>query len=161
MTDETPIEVGTRAPAFTLKANTGETVSLGDYRDAKSVVLYFYSKDESPGCTREACSFRDLEAEFARHDTVILGVSLESTDAHAAFALHHGLTFPLLGDTDAAVSKRYGVYKEKVLYGKSHWGIERTTFAVDRRGILRKIWRRVKVDRHADEVLSFVSRELA
>ena len=161
MSEEKPIEVGTRAPTFALKTNTGETVSLGDFRDTRNVVLYFYPKDETPGCTREACSFRNLEVAFAKLDTVILGVSLDATDSHAAFALNHKLTFPLLSDTDAAVSKRYGVYREKVLYGRSHWGIERTTFAVDKRGILRKIWRRVKVDRHADEVLSFVSKELA
>ena len=160
MSEDAPVKVGARAPDFTLKANTGESVSLDDFRDRKHVVLYFYPRDETPGCTREACSFRDLEATFAKHDTVILGVSLDATDSHAAFALHHKLTFPLLSDTDASVSKRYGVYREKILYGKSHWGIERTTFAVDKRGLLRKIWRRVKVDRHADEVLAFVTREL-
>ena len=161
MSEDAPVKVGARAPDFTLKANTGESVSLDDFRDRKHVVLYFYPKDETPGCTREACSFRDLEAAFAKHDTIILGVSLDATDSHAAFALNHKLTFPLLSDTDAAVSKRYGVYKEKMLYGKSHWGIERTTFAIDKRGILRTIWRRVKVDQHAQEVVDFVTREFS
>jgi len=161
MTDDRPIEVGAKAPEFTLKSHTGHEVSLEDFRDLKNVVLYFYPKDETPGCTREACSFRDLAGEFTERDTVLLGVSLDSTDSHTAFALHHQLPFPLLSDTDAAVSKRYGVYKEKMLYGKSHWGIERTTFAIDKRGILRTIWRRVKVDQHAQEVVDFVTREFS
>ena len=161
MTDDRPIGVGAKAPDFALKAHTGEEIALESFRDRKNVVLYFYPKDETPGCTREACSFRDLVETFAGHDTVILGVSLDSTDAHTAFALHHRLPFPLLADTDAVVSRLYGVYQERVLYGKSHWGIERTTFLIGKRGMVRGVWRRVKVDRHAEEVLEYVKRELS
>ena len=161
VTEPRTIEVGAKAPSFELRSNTGEEVSLASFEREKTVVLYFYPKDETPGCTREACSFRDLSSEFQELDTVILGISLDSTDSHTSFALKHQLTFPLLSDTDASVSKTYGVYREKVLYGKSHWGIERTTFVINRRGIIRHIWRRVKVEEHAQEVLEFVRRELA
>ena len=161
MAEPRTVEVGTKAPSFELKANTGEEVLLASFEAEKNVVLYFYAKDETPGCTREACSFRDLAGHFQELDTVILGVSLDSTDSHTSFALKHQLAFPLLSDTDASVSKTYDVYREKVLYGKSHWGIERTTFVIDKRGIIRHIWRRVKVDRHAQEVAEFVSKELA
>ena len=102
-----------------------------------------------------------LSDVFEQLDTVILGVSLDSTDSHAAFALNHRLLFPLLSDTDAGVSKAYDVYREKVLYGKSQWGIERTTFVIDKRGMIRHIWRRVKVEKHAEEVLEFIRKELA
>jgi len=161
MTEERNLEVGVKAPPFTLKAHNGDEVALESFEGEKNVVLYFYPKDETPGCTREACSFRDLAAQFHELDTVILGVSLDSTDSHTSFALNHQLPFPLLSDTDAAVSKAYDVYREKVLYGKSEWGIERTTFVIDKRGILRHIWHGVKVDRHGQEVLEFLSKELA
>ena len=161
MTEDRGVEVGAKAPPLKLKAHTGEEISLESFVGEKNIVLYFYPKDETPGCTREACSFRDLTEAFRKFDAVILGVSLDSTDSHTAFALKNHLTLPLLSDTDASVSKTYGVYQEKVLYGKSHWGIERTTFVIDKRGIIRHIWRRVKVDRHATEVLEFVSKELA
>jgi len=154
------LDIGARAPAFELPAHTGEEISLANFEGRKNVVLYFYPKDETPGCTREACSFRDLSGELDRLDTIILGISLDSTASHAAFALRHGLAFLLLGDTDASVSKLYDVYHEKMLYGKSHWGIERTTFVIDKRGLLRHVWRRVKVEGHAPEVLGFVAREL-
>jgi peroxiredoxin Q/BCP len=161
MAEQRAVEIGLKPPPFTLKANTGEEISLASFEGRKNVVLYFYPKDETPGCTREACSFRDLADRFQELDTVILGVSLDATDSHTAFALKHQLPFPLLSDTDASVSKAYDVYHEKMLYGKSQWGIERTTFVIDRRGILRHIWRRVKVDRHGQEVLDLVGKELA
>lgn len=161
VTERRAIEIGAKAPPFTLKAHTGEDVSPKSFEGEKSVVLYFYPKDETPACTREACSLRDLSGEFRELGTVILGVSLDSTDSHTAFALKHQLPFPLLSDTDASVSKTYNVYRERLLHGKSHWGIERTTYVIDKRGIIRHIWRRVKVNRHAQEVLDFVVRELA
>jgi peroxiredoxin Q/BCP len=150
------VEVGMKAPAFSLRAHTRETVALETFRGEKNVVLYFYPKDETPGCTREACEFRDLVGELTECDTVVLGVSLDSTDSHTVFALNHELSFPLLSDTDAEVSKTWGVYREKVLYGKSHWGIRRTTFVIDKRGTVRRVWRRVQVRGHGDEVLAFV-----
>ena len=147
---------GRKAPAFTLPASTGGKISLRDYRGKSHVVLYFYPRDMTSGCTREACSFRDLGAEFAQAGAVILGVSTDDLDSHGKFTQAHSLTFPLLSDTDAKVATRYGVYKEKNMYGRKVMGIERTTFVIDRDGTIRRIWRKVKVEQHADEVLDFL-----
>lgn len=147
---------GKKAPAFTLPASTGGKISLRDYRGRSHVVLYFYPRDMTPGCTKEACSFRNLGAEFAAAGAVILGVSTDDLDSHAKFTQAHALTFPLLSDSDAKVATRYGVYKEKNMYGRQVMGIERTTFVIDRDGTIRRIWRKVKVEQHADEVLEFV-----
>jgi len=147
---------GSKAPAFTLPASTGGKISLRDYRGKSHVVLYFYPRDMTSGCTREACSFRDLGAEFAQAGAVILGVSTDDLDSHGKFTQAHSLTFPLLSDTDAKVATRYGVYKERNMYGRKVMGIERMTFVIDRDGTIRRIWRKVKVEQHADEVLDFV-----
>ncbi len=147
---------GRKAPAFTLPASTGGKISLRDYRGKSHVVLYFYPRDMTSGCTREACSFRDLGAEFAQAGAVILGVSTDDLDSHGKFTQAHSLTFPLLSDTDAKVATRYGVYKERNMYGRKVMGIERMTFVIDRDGTIRRIWRKVKVEQHADEVLDFL-----
>ncbi|MGD9519269.1 MAG: thioredoxin-dependent thiol peroxidase [Armatimonadota bacterium] len=147
---------GKKAPQFTLPASTGQRISLKDYRGKSHVVLYFYPRDMTPGCTKEACSFRDLGKEFAAAGAVILGVSTDDLSSHEKFTKAHHLTFPLLSDNDAKVSTKYGVYKEKNMYGRKVMGIERTTFVIDREGVVRRIWRKVKVERHADEVLDFV-----
>ena len=110
MSEQRAVDLGSKAPAFVLKAQTGEPVSLESFAGSKNVVLYFYPKDETPGCTFEACAFRDLETELTNHDAVVLGVSLDSTDSHASFALNHQLPFRLLSDTDASVSRLYDVY---------------------------------------------------
>jgi peroxiredoxin Q/BCP len=148
--------IGKMAPDFTLPASTGETISLKQYKGKKTVILYFYSKDDTPGCTREACDFRDHTAELEQNNVVILGVSTDGMESHHKFRDKHQLTFPLLSDEDATVSKLYGVYKQKNLYGKKHLGIERTTFVIDRTGRVAQIWPRVKVEGHIHEVLEFV-----
>jgi thioredoxin-dependent peroxiredoxin len=151
--------IGKTAPDFTLPSTTGESISLRQYKGKKTVVLYFYPKDDTPGCTREACDFRDHHEELEKHAVVILGVSTDSLDSHRAFQEKHRLPFPLLADEDAAVSKLYGVYKQKNLYGKKYLGIERTTFVIDRTGRIAQIWPRVKVDGHIQDVLEFVGED--
>lgn len=151
--------IGRPAPDFTLPSTTGESISLKQFKNKKTVVLYFYPKDETPGCTKEACSFRDRHEEFEKNNVVVLGVSTDPLDTHNAFKEKHSLPFPLLTDEDASVSKMYGVYKQKNLYGKKYMGIERTTFIVDRTGRVAQIYPRVKVDGHADNVLEFVRED--
>jgi peroxiredoxin Q/BCP len=148
---------GQPAPEFTLPTQVGETpVALADFRGKRAVVLYFYPKDDTPGCTTESCAFRDLAAEFADAGAVILGISRDDVASHQKFAQKFGLTFPLLSDEDGSVCADYGVWVEKNNYGKKYMGIERTTFAIDRNGAIAKVWPRVKVENHADEVLAFV-----
>ena len=152
--------VGERAPEFSLPASTGGEVSLDDFAGDRPVVLYFYPKDDTPGCTKEACSFHDLGAEFERAGAAIVGVSTGALDSHRKFAAKHGLPFPLLSDTEAAVSRAYGVYKEKAAYGRKRWGIERTTFVIDKQGIVRKVYKRVQVEEHAQAVLNFIREHI-
>ena len=149
--------IGRPAPDFSLPSTTGENISLRQFKGKKTVVLYFYPKDETPGCTREACDFRDHTAEFEEAKVVILGVSTDSLESHQHFQTKQKLPFPLLSDEDAAVSKLYGVYKQKNLYGKKHLGIERTTFVIDKTGRVAQIWPKVKVDGHIQDVLEFVA----
>lgn len=149
--------IGRPAPDFTLPSTTGEPISLKQFKGKKTVVLYFYPKDETPGCTREACDFRDHTAEFEAAKVVVLGVSTDPMESHLRFQAKQKLPFPLLSDEDAAVSKLYGVYKQKNLYGKKHLGIERTTFVIDRTGRVAQIWPKVKVDGHIQDVLDFVA----
>ena len=148
--------VGKPAPDFTLPSTTGENISLRQFKGKKTVVLYFYPKDETPGCTKEACDFRDNSAEIEKSNTVILGISTDNMESHHAFVAKHKLPFPLLVDADAAVSKLFGVYKQKNLYGKKFWGIERTTFIIDKTGRIAQIYPKVKVDGHIQDVLEFV-----
>ncbi len=147
---------GRKAPAFNLPASTGGKLSLKDFRDHHHVVLYFYPKDMTSGCTKEACSFRDLRGEFEQADAVILGVSMDDLASHEKFVNKEGLNFPLLSDPDGKVCTAYGVYKEKSMYGRTYMGIERTTVVIDKRGVIRRVYPKVKVARHADEVLEFV-----
>lgn len=152
----TLITEGSKAPQFILPASTGGNVNLKDFRGKTNVVLYFYPKDMTSGCIREACTFRDLMAEFEKAGAVILGVSTDDLESHGNFTNIHSLNFPLLSDTDAKVSTRYGVYIEKGIYQREFMGIERTTFVIDKAGTIRKIFKNVNVDKHADEVLEFV-----
>ena len=151
--------IGKPAPDFTLPSTTGENISLRQYKGKKTVVLYFYPKDETPGCTREACDFRDHSAEFERLNVVVLGISNDGLESHQHFREKHQLPFPLLSDEDAAVSKAFGVYKQKNLYGKKYMGIERTTFVIDRTGRIAQIYPKVKVDGHIQDVLEFVGED--
>ena len=147
---------GSMAPDFKLKSDDGETYSLSQFRGKKEVVLYFYPKDDTSGCTKEACSFRDNASKFAGKDTQILGVSLDDLDSHSRFRAKYNLNFPLLSDPDHMVSIAYGVYKLKNTYGKESWGIERSTFIIDKSGKIKKTFRRVQVDGHTNEVLSSI-----
>lgn len=147
---------GQKAPDFTLPTLGDKNISLSDFKGNKAVILYWYPKDDTPGCTKEACFFRDLQAEFDAAGAIILGVSIDSLKSHEKFAEKYHLPFPLLSDEDKSVSTAYGVFKEKSMYGKTFLGIERTTFVIDKEGIIRKIWPKVKVEGHVDEVLEFV-----
>ncbi|HEX6986189.1 MAG TPA: thioredoxin-dependent thiol peroxidase [Planctomycetaceae bacterium] len=145
-------KVGDKAPAFSLPAlPDGKTVKLSEFK-GKKVVLYFYPKDMTPGCTTEACDFRDAHSTFAGGDAVVLGVSPDSVDSHRKFAEKYGLPFPLLADEDHAVAEKYGVWVEKNMYGKKSWGVQRATFLIDREGKIAAVWPRVKVDGHAAAV---------
>jgi peroxiredoxin Q/BCP len=140
------------APNFTLQADNGEDVSLSDYR-GKKVVLYFYPKDDTPGCTTEAKAFRDSIDEFTSEDIVILGVSKDSIQSHQKFKKKYELPFTLLSDPEGTVMKIYDVWKKKNLYGRTFMGTERSTFLIDEKGIVKKIYRKVKVNGHAQTCL--------
>ncbi len=144
---------GDPAPDFRLPADDGRTYSLKDLRGQK-VVLYFYPKDDTPGCTKEACSFRDNLARVTSKGAIVLGVSKDDLDSHAKFRKKYSLTFPLLSDTEGKVLDAYGVWKEKSLYGKTFMGVERTTYVIDENGRIKRIFPRVKVEGHTDEVLA-------
>jgi peroxiredoxin Q/BCP len=144
---------GDLAPEFSLPASTGAPISLRDFRGKQAVVLYFYPKDDTPGCTVEACGFRDTSKDYEKAGAAILGVSLDNMNSHKKFSDKFSLSFPLLSDETQAVSKAYGVYKLKQMYGKEYWGIERTTFLIDKQGKIAKIYPKVKVDDHHNQVL--------
>ena len=152
MTRTRELAVGDPAPPFVLKATSGQTVKLSDYR-GKRIVLYFYPKDDTPGCTKEACSFQASRSQLAKAGVVVLGVSGDDLASHQRFAQKFQLTFPLLSDPDVGVSKAYGVYKQKSMYGRTYWGIERTTFLIDGQGRIARIFPKVSVDGHTQEVL--------
>ena len=151
--------IGRTAPDFSLPSTTGENISLRQFKGKKSVILYFYPKDETPGCTREACDFRDRFADFEKNNAVILGVSADGLESHQHFREKQSLPFPLLADEDATVSKMYGVYKQKNLYGKKSMGIERTTFVIDRTGRIAQIYPKVKVEGHVQDLLEFIRED--
>lgn len=151
------LKVGDPAPDFSLPSSEGRDISLKEYRGKKNVVLYFYPKDDTPGCTKESCSFRDELPKFTTQDTVILGVSLDDLDSHQRFIRKYGLPFPLLSDEQATVSKAYEVYKEKNMYGRKFWGIERSTFIIGKDGKIKQIFRKVQVDGHTNAILTLLS----
>jgi peroxiredoxin Q/BCP len=145
--------VGDKAPAFALSSGDGETIRLKDLA-GKSVVLYFYPKDDTSGCTKEACDFRDSSAALKAAGAVVLGVSPDSVASHGKFAGKYDLSFPLLSDPDHKVAESYGVWAEKSMYGRKYFGIERSTFLIAPDGKLAAVWRKVKVPGHVDEVLA-------
>jgi len=161
MSDTTQIQEQQSAPDFTLPVEgSNEAIKdgklhLADLR-GKVVVLYFYPKDDTPGCTTEACSFRDANREMQQRGIVVLGISKDSLSSHKKFADKYQLPYPLLADTDATVAQEYGAYGEKNMYGKKYMGVYRSTFLIDREGIVQKIWHKVKPDGHASEVLEAV-----
>ncbi len=151
--------IGKTAPDFSLPCTSGETVTLRQFKGKKSLVLYFYPNDDTPGCTKEACQFRDLELDFNDVGAVIYGVSADDMESHKKFQYKHQLGFHLLSDVDAATCKAYGVWKQKNLYGKKFMGIERTTFIIDKTGRVAQIYPKVKVEGHVAEVLAFLRDE--
>jgi peroxiredoxin Q/BCP len=150
-----PIDLGRTAPAFTLRDQTGKTHRLADYA-GRPVVLYFYPKDDTPGCTKEACAFRDQLPKFSRHKAVVLGVSGQGEASKAKFAAKYDLTFPLLADENYEIAEKYGVWQKKWLYGRTFMGVTRTTFLIGPDGKIARRWDKVKVDKHADAVLAAV-----
>ncbi|TYR79248.1 thioredoxin-dependent thiol peroxidase [Priestia megaterium] len=153
------ITIGEVAPDFTLVANNGEEVTLSDFK-GKHVVLYFYPKDMTPGCTTEACDFRDYHKNFTELDAVILGVSPDPVSKHQKFIDKYGLPFLLLADEDHAVAEKYGVWKLKKNFGKEYMGIERSTFILDKEGKIAKKFRKVRVKNHVEEALEFIKENL-
>ena len=158
---DTEIQESQPAPDFTLPAiGSDDVVKDGQVQLSALrnhvVVLYFYPKDDTPGCTAEACSFRDANHEMQKRGIVVLGVSADDLSSHRKFAEKYGLSFPLLADTDTKVSQLYGVWKEKNMYGKTYMGVSRETFLIDKAGIVRKIWPKVKAEGHAQEVLATI-----
>jgi peroxiredoxin Q/BCP len=147
-----PVEEGRPAPDFTLTTDAGETVSLSSLKGSP-VVLYFYPKDDTPGCTAQACGIRDAYGEFEDAGAIVLGVSPDGEASHARFKQKYDLPFTLLADTDHAVADAYGVWGEKTYAGKTYMGVERSTFVIDADGNVGRIFRKVKPDEHADQVL--------
>ena len=150
------IEVGRKAPSFTLTDQAGKTHKLADYA-GQPVVLYFYPKDDTPGCTQQACDFRDDLPRFKKSKAVVLGVSILDEKSKAKFAAKHDLTFPLLADADHAVAEKYGVWQEKSRYGRKYLGIARTTYVIDAGGKVARRWDNVRVPGHVQEVFDAVS----
>lgn len=152
-------KAGDRAPDFSLASSDGGTVALASFRGVKNVVLYFYPKDDTPGCTVQACKFRDDLSQYAGHDAVVLGVSGDDLKSHGKFRDKFKLSFPLLADTSTATAQAYGVWVEKKMYGNKKLGIQRATFLIGKDGKIAHVWPKVSVEGHSDEVLAAL-REL-
>jgi thioredoxin-dependent peroxiredoxin len=148
-----PPQIGRPAPAFSLPSTTGVPIALKDLKGQK-VVLYFYPKDNTSGCTKEACAFRDAHPDYSQASAVVLGISPDALQSHANFRHKYQLPFTLLADEDHAVAAKYGVWKEKSMYGRKYMGIERTTFVIDSVGKIARIFPKVQVNGHAAEVLA-------
>jgi peroxiredoxin Q/BCP len=153
------VEIGMQAPDFELEANNGETVKFSKFRGT-NVVVYFYPKDMTPGCTTEACDFRDQIQQFNELDAVILGVSPDPVDRHQKFIEKYGLPFLLLADTEHQLAEAFDVWKLKKNFGKEYMGIERSTFIIDKEGTLVKEWRKVQVKGHVEEALAYIQENL-
>ncbi len=155
MAEATELKEGDNAPDFSLPASGGDRVDLQDLK-GKKVVLYFYPKDDTPGCTTEACEFRDNMGVIQQTGALVYGVSPDSVASHDKFRKKYDLSFPLLSDEGAKVASAYGVWKEKNMYGRTYMGIERSTFLIDENGKIAKIWHKVKAAGHAGEVLNYI-----
>lgn len=158
MTESKLPAVGKRAPAFSLSITESEKFKLSDFKGKKNVVIYFYPKDDTSGCTKEACAFRDDLPKFKRQDTVVVGISPDSLRSHEKFRVKYSLNFPLLADEEKVVCKKYGVWVEKSMYGRKYMGVQRATFLVDKAGKIAAAWPKVKVEGHVDEVLNAVKQ---
>jgi peroxiredoxin Q/BCP len=150
------LNVGDQAPDFTLKNDAGEDVILSSFR-GKPVILYWYPRDDSPGCTKEACGFRDVYSEFQRAGAVVLGINTNSVASHQKFKAKHNLPFSLLSDPDHHVAEQYGVWGLKKSMGREHEGIHRVTYLIDEQGIVKQVWPKVEPEGHADEILAALS----
>ncbi len=150
-------KAGDKAPDFRLPSTRGKDITLKEFK-GKDVILYFYPKDDTPGCTKEACSFRDHESDLSKAHAVVLGVSTDSLESHDKFKSKYNLNFPLLSDETADVAKMYGVWKEKNLYGRRSWGVARTTFWIGADGRIRKIWKKIDTEKHAEDVLAEMNK---
>ena len=146
------VEEGKKAPDFTAATDGGKKLKLSELR-GKPVVLYFYPKDDTPGCTAEACGFRDQLPDFGKLKTQVIGVSKDSADKHDKFKKKYGLTFPLVSDEDGKICEKYGTWVQKSLYGRKYMGIERATFLIDGKGVVRGVWHKVRVPGHVADVL--------
>lgn len=146
---------GSKAPDFRLNDQHGDPIRLSDYQ-GRWVVLYFYPKDMTPGCTQEACSFRDMHADFDQEGVVVLGVSADDVQSHRQFADKYGFPFPLLADVDHTVSEAYGAWRKKQMYGKEFWGVDRITYLIAPDGTVHHVFTKVKPASHADEVLAAI-----
>ncbi len=155
-----PLKAGDAAPGFTVPDESGVPVSLSQFA-GKRVVLYFYPKDDTPGCTREACAFRDGKAQLKRRDAVVLGVSADSSESHRKFKAKYSLPFTLLSDSEKEVAIAYGVWKEKKNYGRTYMGIDRSTFLIGPDGKIERVFRGVKVDGHMNQVLDALQEATA
>ncbi|RUT27687.1 thioredoxin-dependent thiol peroxidase [Paenibacillus zeisoli] len=153
---EQQVQLGQQVPDFTLPSSSGEDISLSQFRGQK-VIIYFYPKDSTPACTQQACDFRDSSSFFAAKGAAVIGISADDLKSHQKFAGKHSLPFPLLADTEKEVSRLFGVWQLKKMYGREFEGIVRSTFLIDEQGILVKEWRKVKVGGHVDEVLHAIS----
>ncbi|HWQ88730.1 MAG TPA: thioredoxin-dependent thiol peroxidase [Desulfitobacteriaceae bacterium] len=151
------LTAGTKAPDFTLKDKDGNKVALSDFR-GKKVVLYFYPKDNTPGCTRQACAFRDTYDEFKQDNVVVIGISKDSERSHQNFANKYELPFILLADPELTVLQAYGVWQEKKSYGKVSMGVVRTTFVINEEGLIEKVFKKVKPDTNAQEILDYIAQ---
>jgi len=149
------VEEGNKAPDFSATTDSGKTLNLSDLR-GKPVVLYFYPKDDTSGCTAEACGFRDSLPNFAKVKAAVIGVSKDSVERHDKFKRKYGLTFPLVSDENGKICEKYGTWVEKSLYGRKYMGIERAIFLIDKTGTVAKVWSKVKVRGHVDDVLQAV-----
>ena len=152
-------EVGKAAPQFSLAASNGQTISLADFKGKKSVVLYFYPRADTPGCTKEACGFRDALADYDKANVAVLGISPDPVKAVEKFAGKFELNFPLLADADHAVAEKYGVWVEKSMYGKKYWGAARSTFVIGKDGKIRHVFEKVKPEGHDQEVLAWLKEQ--
>lgn len=146
------VEEGKKAPDFTAATDGGEKLKLSELR-GKAVILYFYPKDDTPGCTKEACGFRDSLPDFGKAKAMVIGISKDSVARHDKFKTKYELNFPLVSDEDGKICEKYGTWIEKSLYGRKYMGIDRATFLIDASGTVRRIWRKVKVPGHVEEVL--------
>jgi thioredoxin-dependent peroxiredoxin len=147
------LKIGTKAPDFDLLSDEGKQVRLRDLKGSV-VILYFYPKDDTPGCTKQACEFRDDFSKYKKAGIAVYGISLDTVESHKKFRAKYELPFPLLADTDAIASKAYDVYRQKSMYGKTFWGIDRTTYVLNKEGVIQAIFPRVKVEGHSKELLA-------